>query len=123
MTALDTARLLALLTTGRLLSPENTEAVLKLMKREVKEQKHLKRRIAAARRRFPAWRYIPNRDLWGNFCRCGHRQDSGFETADPCRFHSKPTAVYRQLHCGPIRSVRPAPLGPYSPLVLYVLVT
>jgi len=46
VTASDTARLLALLATGRLLTPENTEAALKLMKRDVREQQYLERRIA-----------------------------------------------------------------------------
>lgn len=46
VTALDTARLLALLATGHLLSAGNTEAVLSLMKRDPEEQKYLQRRIA-----------------------------------------------------------------------------
>ena len=46
VTALDITRLLALLATGHLLSPEDTEAVLKLMKRDIREQKYLERRIA-----------------------------------------------------------------------------
>lgn len=46
VTALDIARLLSLLATGHLLNPENTKAVLDLMKRDVREQKYLELRIA-----------------------------------------------------------------------------
>ena len=46
VTALDITRLLALLATGHLLNPENTKAVLNLMKRDITEQKYLELRIA-----------------------------------------------------------------------------
>lgn len=65
MTAVGTAKLLALLATDRALSPENSAAVRQRMRRDPKEQPYLVRRIAGGITRLPGFEVYSKTGTWG----------------------------------------------------------
>jgi beta-lactamase class A len=65
MTAIGTAKLLALLATDRALSPEDSAAVRRRMRRDPKEQPHLEHRIAGGAARLPDLEVYAKSGTWG----------------------------------------------------------
>jgi len=65
MTAIGTAKLLALLATDRALTPEDSATVRRRMKRDPKEQPHLARRIAGGAARMPGLEAYAKSGTWG----------------------------------------------------------
>jgi beta-lactamase class A len=65
MTAVGTAKLLALLATDRALSPEDSEIVRRRMQRDPKEQPHLVHRIAGGASRLPGLDVYAKSGTWG----------------------------------------------------------
>lgn len=65
MTAIGTAKLLALLATDRALTPEDSATVRRRMKRDPKQQPHLARRIAGGAARIPGLEVYAKSGTWG----------------------------------------------------------
>ncbi len=65
MTAIGTAKLLALLATDRALTPEDSATVRRRMKRDPKQQPHLARRIAGGASRIPGLEVYAKSGTWG----------------------------------------------------------
>jgi hypothetical protein len=65
MTAIGTAKLLALLATDRVLSKEDSATVRRRMKRDPKQQPHLARRIAGGAARIPGLEVYAKSGTWG----------------------------------------------------------
>ena len=65
MTAVGTAKLLALLATDRALSPESSAIVRQRMKRDPVEQPHLAHRIAGGAARLPGFEVYSKSGTWG----------------------------------------------------------
>ncbi|MEB2286249.1 MAG: serine hydrolase [Myxococcales bacterium] len=65
MTAIGTAKLLGLLATDRALTPEDSAAVRRRMKRDPKQQPHLARRIAGGAARIPGLEVYAKSGTWG----------------------------------------------------------
>jgi hypothetical protein len=65
MTAIGTAKLLALLATDRALMPEDSATVRRRMKRDPKQQPHLARRIAGGAARIPGLEVYAKSGTWG----------------------------------------------------------
>jgi beta-lactamase class A len=65
MTAIGTAKLLALLATDRALTPEDSATVRRRMKRDPKQQPHLARRIAGGAARIPGLEAYAKSGTWG----------------------------------------------------------
>jgi beta-lactamase class A len=65
MTAIGTAKLLALLATDRALSPEDSSAVRRRMRRDPREQPHLAARIAGGAARLPGLEVFAKSGTWG----------------------------------------------------------
>ena len=65
MTAIGTAKLLALLATDRALTPDDSATVRKRMRRDPKEQPHLARRIAGGAARIPGLEVYAKSGTWG----------------------------------------------------------
>ena len=65
MTAIGTAKLLALLATDRALTPADSATVRRRMKRDPKQQPHLARRIAGGAARIPGLEVYAKSGTWG----------------------------------------------------------
>jgi len=65
MTAIGTAKLLALLATNRALSPEDSAAVRRRMRRDTQLQRHLLPRIAGGAARLPGLEVYAKSGTWG----------------------------------------------------------
>jgi beta-lactamase class A len=65
MTAIGTAKLLALLATDRALTPEDSATVRRRMKRDPKQQPYLARRIAGGAARIPGLEVYAKSGTWG----------------------------------------------------------
>ena len=65
MTAIGTAKLLALLATDRALTPEDSATVRRRMKRDPKQQPHLARRIAGGAAKIPGLEVYAKSGTWG----------------------------------------------------------
>jgi len=65
MTAIGTAKLLALLATDRALTPEDSATVRRRMRRDPKQQPHLARRIAGGAARTPGLEVYAKSGTWG----------------------------------------------------------
>lgn len=65
MTAIGTAKLLALLATDRALTPDDSSTVRLRMKRDPKQQPHLARRIAGGAARIPGLEVYAKSGTWG----------------------------------------------------------
>lgn len=65
MTAVGTAKLLALLATDRALTPADSETVRRRMKRDPDEQPHLRNRIAGGAARLPGLQVYAKSGTWG----------------------------------------------------------
>ena len=65
MTAIGTAKLLALLATDRALSPENSAAARRRMRRDSREQRHLAARIAGGAERVGGLEVYAKSGTWG----------------------------------------------------------
>jgi len=65
MTAIGTAKLLALLATDRALSPEDSAAVRRRMRRDPQRQRHLLPRIAGGAARLPGLEVYAKSGTWG----------------------------------------------------------
>lgn len=65
MTAVDTAKLLALLATDRALSPENSRTVRQRMRRDPKKQPYLTYRLAGGAKRVPGFEVYSKTGTWG----------------------------------------------------------
>jgi beta-lactamase class A len=65
MTAIGTAKLLALLATDRALTPEDSATVRRRMKRDPKQQPHLAKRIAGGAARIPGLEVYAKSGTWG----------------------------------------------------------
>jgi beta-lactamase class A len=65
MTAIGTAKLLALLATDRALTPEDSATVRRRMRRDPKQQPHLARRIAGGAARIPGLEVYAKSGTWG----------------------------------------------------------
>jgi hypothetical protein len=65
MTAIGTAKLLALLATDRALSTEDSATVRRRMRRDPREQPHLAHRIAGGAARLPGLEVYSKSGTWG----------------------------------------------------------
>ena len=65
MTAVDTAKLLALLATDRALSPKNSRTVRQRMRRDPKKQPYLTHRLAGGAKRVPGFEVYSKTGTWG----------------------------------------------------------